>query len=129
MNQNDALIALCRALLEDPKMTGQPGWAKLIIIGEADEDHSGIHGYSYDEQGTCKLVSPSLGWDFDGRLRDLQEAMRAENPTGRAWLKCMIRISVEGRVGADFEYDNPKRWEHTVDNYKERMAEYAQLPV
>lgn len=129
MNQNDALIALCRALLQDPEMTEQPEWRKLIVIGEADELQTGIRGYSYNEQGVCKLVSPSLGRGTDERLRDLQEAMRAENPTGRAWLKCMIRISSEGQVGADFEYDDPKRWDHTVENYKERMAEYASLPV
>ena len=55
--------------------------------------------------------------------------MKAENASGRGWLKCMIRISRNGEVGADFEYNDAKRWEHTTDNYQERIAEYAVIPV
>lgn len=57
------------------------------------------------------------------------DVMKADNPTGRGWLKCMIRISRAGEVGADFEYDDPERWSHTPDNYKQRMQEYAAMPV
>ena len=55
--------------------------------------------------------------------------MKADNASGRGWLKCMIRISRNGEVGADFEYNDAKRWEHTVDNYQQRIAEYAAMPV
>ena len=41
----------------------------------------------------------------------------------------MIRISRAGEIGADFEYDDHKRWEHTTDNYQQRIDEYAALPV
>ena len=53
----------------------------------------------------------------------------ASNPSGRRWLKCMIRHSRAGEVGADFEYDDRSRWSHTPDNYKERIQEYAAMPV
>lgn len=59
----------------------------------------------------------------DGEFKTLHEVMTAESPTGRGWIKCMIRISSEGQVGADFEYDDADRWSHTPDNYKERMRE------
>jgi len=55
--------------------------------------------------------------------------MKQENPTGRGWLKCMLRMSREGELGVDFEYDDPDRWSHTIDNYEERIKEYAAMSV
>ena len=62
-------------------------------------------------------------------MRQLHAVMTAENPNGRGWLKCMIRISRAGEIGADFEYNDVNRWSHTPDNYKERIKEYAAMPV
>lgn len=127
MNQSEALIALCQALLQDPEITEQPNWVKLILIGEVGPGHRGMHGYSYNAQGECLLVAPDAA--VLENLRQLHVAMQAENPQGRGWLKCMIRISSAGDVGADFEYRDADRWSHTPENYKQRIAEYAAMPV
>ncbi|MDO5624486.1 MAG: hypothetical protein Q4G71_07340 [Pseudomonadota bacterium] len=128
MNQDEALIALCHALLKDPKLVSQDGWQKLILIGAVNDASTKIFGYSYNEQGDGRLTSPSRG-DSAEKLEALQQVMKAENATGRGWLKCMIRISRAGEVGADFEYSDPDRWSHTPDNYQDRIKEYAALPV
>ncbi|WP_343292383.1 hypothetical protein AAHN93_09995 [Vandammella animalimorsus] len=128
MNQNDALIDLYKACVQDAKLTAQQGWQKLILIAEVTSASVKTLCYSYNQQGECQWISPSLDFDMD-KLRALQQVMRTEKTNGRGWLKCMIRISRAGEVGADFEYDDPSRWSHTPDNYKQRMAEYAAMPV
>ena len=128
MTKDEALIELCKALLQDPKLVSQEGWQKLVVICEVEEGATSVFGYSYNLSGEGKLTSPSLDFDTD-KVKALYEATKAENDTGRGWLKCMIRISRRGEIGADFEYNDAKRWEHTPKNYKERIKEYAAMPV
>ena len=128
MTKDEALVDLCKTFLQDPELVSQDGWQKLIVIGQVTDASTKIFGYSYNLQGNCELISPSNGKSTD-KLDVLYEVMKADNPNGRGWLKCMIRISRNGEIGADFEYNDAKRWEHTTDNYKERIAEYAAMPV
>jgi len=128
MNKEDALLDFLRALLQDEKFTRQDNWQKLIFIGEFEEDNTGMFGYSYDALGSCMPVAPSLSFD-DDKFRVLHDAMKSEDPKGKGWIKCMIRISRTGKFGADFEYNDPERWKRTIDNTEERMKEYANLPV
>ena len=128
MNKDEALIELCKAFLQDPKLVSQEGWQKLVLIGEVTPASTKIFGYSYNLNGDGKLTSPSNGNSSD-KLEALHEIMKTENDTGRGWLKCMIRISRKGEIGAEFEYNDAKRWEHTTDNYMERIKEYAAMPV
>ena len=127
MNKDEALVQLCKTLLQDPEVVEQHGWQKLVLIGEVDDGDVGMRGYSYDLQGQCLMVAPDPA-NLE-LLKRLHELMKADNATGRGWLKCMIRISRAGEVGADFEYDDPVRWSHTPDNYKQRIQEYAAMPV
>jgi len=128
MNKENALIELCTALLQDTEINEQNDWCKLIIICEVEEDVISIWGYSYDIMGNCLMISPSLSFD-DDKFQFLHNAMKLNNPKGKGWLKCMIRISRTGKFGADFEYNDTDRWSHTIDNGRERMKEYASLPV
>ncbi len=128
MTKDDALIDLCKAFLDDPRLVSQPEWQKLVLIGEVGNGSTEIFGYSYDLDGRGKLTAPSNGVSTD-KMLTLHGLMKSENPNGRGWLKCMIRISRAGEIGADFEYNDPKRWEHTTDNYLERIKEYATLAV
>ena len=128
MTKDEALIDLCKAFLQDHKLTSQEGWQKLVLIGEVTDASTKVFGYSYNLQGEGKLTSPSIDFDLD-KLESLYNIMKADSPHGRGWLKCMIRISHNGEVGADFEYNDPNRWSHTPDNYKQRIAEYAAMPV
>ncbi|QTD45481.1 hypothetical protein [Ottowia testudinis] len=115
-------------MLQDPKLVSQDGWQKLILIGEVNAARTKVFGYSYNQQGDGRLTSPSSGISAE-RLEALHRIMQADNATGRGWLKCMIRVSHAGEIGADFEYDDPERWCHTPDNYQDRIKEYAALPV
>lgn len=128
MNKDEALIELCKTFLADAKLVSQEGWQKLVLIGQVTDASTKIFGYSYNLAGEGQLTSPSNGKSAD-KMEALYETMKAENPNGRGWLKCMIRISRAGEIGADFEYNDPKRWEHTTDNYQERIKEYAAMPV
>ena len=114
-------------MLQDPEVTEQDGWQKLVLIGEVGDGNVGMGGYSYDIQGNCKLVAPKAS-NLDS-LKQLHDVMKADNASGRGWLKCMVRISRNGEVGADFEYNDANRWSHTPDNYKDRIKEYAAMPV
>ena len=128
MTKDEALIELCKTFLQDPKLVSQEGWQKLVLIGEVEEGVTSIFGYSYNLGGDGVLTSPSNGASTQ-KLKDLHAIMKAENDTGRGWLKCMVRISRNGEVGADFEYNDANRWSHTPDNYKDRIKEYAAMPV
>ena len=127
MNKDEALIKLCQDMLKDDYVVEQEGWQKLILIGEVGDVDVSMGGYSYDLQGQCLMVSPAAS--NLKSLKQLHAVMKADNPTGRGWLQCIIRNSRAGEVGADFEYDDPERWSHTPDNYKQRIQEYAAMPV
>jgi hypothetical protein len=126
LNKDEALVDLCKALLQDCHVVEQPGWQKLILIGEVGDGVVGMRGYSYDLQCKCLLIAPGISLD---PLQRLNQLMKADNASGRGWLKCMIRISRNGEVGADFEYNDADRWSHTPENYKDRIKEYASMPV
>ncbi|RRD55633.1 hypothetical protein EII20_14240 [Comamonadaceae bacterium OH2545_COT-014] len=127
MNKDEALVELCKSMLQDSEVTEQDGWVKIVLVGEVGDGHAGMRGYSYNSESKCLLVAPDA--HRLEKLKQLHAVMKAENPSGRGWLKCMIRISSTGDVGADFEYNDPERWSHTPENYKERIAEYAAMPV
>ena len=100
MTKDEALIEYCKTLLQDPEVVEQDGWQKLVVIGEVTSASTKIFGYSYNLQGEGQLTSPSNGKSAD-KLEALYTQMKAENDTGRGWLKCMIRISRLGEIGAD----------------------------
>ena len=126
MSKDELLVDLCQHMLREFELI--PGWRKLIAVGRVGAGHTGLFGYSFDLTGHWEAGSPD-GLETLHALKKLNHAMAAESPTGRGWLKCMIRISRAGEVGADFEYDDPERWSHTPDNYKQRIQEYAAMPV
>ena len=126
MNENEDLIALFKALFNDPKVATQPGWQKLVLIGSV-EGSTRIAGYSFDLAGNYKPVSPDL--DSLLLLRDLHKSMRANNPNGRGWKSCLLRIARNGEVNADFEYSDAARWEVTPNNLEKRIKEFAAMPI
>ncbi|MDO4725336.1 MAG: hypothetical protein Q4A97_11330, partial [Comamonadaceae bacterium] len=65
MNQNEALIDLCKACVQDAKLTAQQGWQKLTLIAEFTSASVKALGYSYNQQGECQLISPSLDFEMD----------------------------------------------------------------
>jgi hypothetical protein len=36
MNDNEQLSALLKAMVNDPKVTAQSGWQKIIMVGKAE---------------------------------------------------------------------------------------------
>lgn len=87
MNQDEALIALCKALPQDPEVVEQPV-AKIDTIGEVGPGVVGMRGYSYNLQSQCQLIAPSIDL---APLQQLHTAMQTQSPTGRGWLRCMLR--------------------------------------
>lgn len=126
MNQDELLVALCKTLLAETER--QPGWSKLIMVGEMDGGSAGMAGYSFDLSGQWKATSPRGGESLD-LMEQLHEAMTAASPTGRPWLACLLRIGSNGEVGADFEYDDAERWAINPRNLAQRIAEFAAMPV
>ena len=59
MTKDKALIELCKALLQDSYVVEQPGWQKLVLIGEVGNGVVGMRGYSYDIQGN---LSADCAW-------------------------------------------------------------------
>lgn len=126
MNQDELLVALCNTLLAETER--QPGWSKLIMVGEMDGGSAGMAGYSFDLSGQWKATSPRGGESLD-LLEQLHEAMTAASPTGRPWLACLLRIGSNGEVGADFEYDDAERWAINPRNLEQRIAEFAAMRI
>lgn len=67
-DQNDALLDLCRAFLQDPKIVSQPAWRKLVLIGSVTDATTTLFGYSYNAAGEGVLTAPSTG--LSGEARD-----------------------------------------------------------
>jgi len=115
LNKDMVLVDLRDTILRNPKMIAQIGWKKIIIVAEVDIGLVGVRCYSYDSQGKYQLVSPGISDSNEpsilDKIKDLHTLVKQENPTGRGWLKCMLRMS------------------RAIDNYEERIKEYANLPV
>lgn len=127
VDQNESLIALMSAVARDPRATSQPGWQKIILVGEADAQSVGISGFSFDADGRSHPVAPT-GPALD-LMEQLRDEMAAANPTGRAWTACLLRLGSDGQIGVDFEYDDADRWAVTPANLATRVAEFRDLPV
>ncbi|UOR03137.1 hypothetical protein MUN77_07585 [Leucobacter allii] len=110
MSSNDSLQALCRLLLADPKLTSQPGWSRLALIFRVSSDHFSAEGFSFDSDQRSRPISPSPGSGVEDAFRRLQKAMRAEHPQDRAWLSCLLQISIDGRAALAVEYVVDGRW-------------------
>lgn len=126
-DHNGEWMGFCELLSKDPKVTAQPGWTKLVLIGEAGTGRARMFGYSYNADGACRLMAPNV--DMLLAFRSLYRSMHDVDPSGRPWVACMIRLSAAGDAALEFEYDDSQRWDHTPANYERRIAEYAALEV
>ena len=129
MSADDALVDLARRLFTDARMTAQPGWRRMFLIGRAEPGHVSLEGFTFDAENAGRPTSPSSESGVADALVALQEAMQAENPTGRAWISCLVRISSEGSIALDVEYDDASRWAPKGRQYREHMASFADMPV
>ncbi|MFV0373369.1 hypothetical protein [Microbacterium sp.] len=127
MDQNESLLALMSAVARDPKATSQPGWQKIVLVGEVDAQSAGVGGYSYDVDGRAQPVAATA--PVVDLMEQLRDDMATASPTGRAWKACLLRLGSDGQVGADFEYDDDDRWAITPANVATRIAEFRDLPV
>lgn len=123
MSQDELLVTLCQAVVKecDPP----DNWVKLMMVGDVEPGAVGMSGYAFDPQNEWKAVSP--GEESLDLLEKLWQAMTQQ--AGRPWLSCLIRIGRDGRIGADFEYDDEDRWAVRPATLQTRIAEFAATPV
>ena len=110
-------------------MTAQPGWQRMFLICRVSEASTSLEGFTFDADGTGRPTSPSPQSGAADAAEALQEAMRAENPAGRAWITCLLRVSAEGSIALDVEYDDAARWAPKSRQYREFMESFAEMPV
>ncbi len=122
MTENmDLMGNIAKAVVTSSKMQAID-WEEISIICEID-DHgkmNGVYGYAYGSDGVYQAVVP--------RIRELAEPIEIY----RAWLqgdaaqgfkKILFQFNKRsGKVNADFEYDDPSRWQITPSNV-EHMIE------
>jgi hypothetical protein len=126
MNKDELLVAVCQSVLAETDPVD--GWSKLMLIGKASGSSASLGGYSFDATGQWKAVSPRGGRTLE-LLAQLNAAMAADSPTGRPWLACLLRISRNGEIGADFEYNDAARWAVTPRTMNQRIQELAAMSV
>ena len=97
MNQDEALIALCKALLQDPDVVEQPGWQKLILIGEVGPGVVGMRGYSYNVQSQCQLIAPSIDL---APLQQLHTAMQAQGADTGVYIAAQGTVTEQAQTFA-----------------------------
>lgn len=128
MNRDEALKDLCRALITDDEVVGQPDWRKVVMVGVVQGDNARMHGYCFDAAGDWEAAAPRQRGTLD-LLRRFRSAMAEADPQQRAWVSCLIRFDPDGQVGLDFEYDDPARWAVTPGNQARRVEEFRAMPV
>lgn len=117
------LLRIGRLIVGDPVLR-DGDWDAYALIVRYDDGaiDRRISGFRYRDAGGYEAATPrapALGEALDA----LREATRVD---GQApWGACVLRLRRDsGRLHADFEYDDPARWDIRPDNLDE-IAERA----
>src|SRR5262245_6389296 len=106
---------IASAIVNSKKMEGVD-WSEISIVvtvddgGEANE----IFGYAYDASGYYTAVAP--------RLREIEQPVATywqwlRNDGDKGFQKILFQFNrISRRVNADFEYEDPRRWQVTPNN-------------
>lgn len=111
-NARDTLIQrIGRLLAADPVLAGVAwdGYALIARYDEAGTASRRLSGFRYLDDGGFEAATPS-----DPALGDALDALReATRVAARApWDACVVRLRHDtGKLHAEFEYDDPGRWD------------------
>lgn len=123
-DDRDALLLRIGRLLAGDAVLAETQWDGFALIaryGDGVIDRR-IAGFAYRDGGGFEASTPrdpALGTALDA----LREATRID---GKApWQACVVTLRrASGRLHADFEYDDPARWDITPDTLED-VAERA----
>jgi hypothetical protein len=122
MDRNDLIVRLARVVAQDAGLMLN-GWAHLVLISVVESGAVDVSGFCYTEDGRAVPVSPTDFALFDA-IDALRQAM-AEADDGRAWLAALFRIRrADGKLSAEFEYEQAARWAVTPANVQARAREF-----
>jgi len=113
------LTELGQQIIADPRYAGQD-WQGITVVIQV-EPRQRMFGYIYRPDGSWTAGMPDLDATIDKAI-DLSQAMRADGK--EAWKACLIQITRPGpKLNADFEYDDPARWNITPANLRQKVEE------
>lgn len=115
-----ALQELGQSVMTDERLADTP-WQAIALVIQIEPRRS-LFGYRYHEDGNWRADTPAAARQTLEKARALAEAMRVPGRT--MWKACLLQISRPGpKLKADFEYDDPSRWNITPANLKQRVEE------
>ncbi len=128
MSKDELLFDVCKALLSDEEVVGTGLWSKIVMGGCIEAGSASLSGFCFDAHGDWEAAAPRNRQALP-LLRALNDAMAGESPDQKRWVACRIVIGANGKLAADFDYDDPARWAITASTHEKVLAEFAALPV
>ncbi|WP_292868069.1 hypothetical protein [Mesorhizobium sp.] len=107
--------AIARAIADSGELAGVD-WVEVsaIFAFDADGDVNQSYGYAYDARGEAHAAT-FLEDGIEREVNAYREWLR--KPGDKGLIKMLFQFNRQTlRVNADFEYDDPLRWQVTPDN-------------
>ena len=115
MNKDELVQQIGQLLIEDPMISRQP-WDHLVIVAHVKDRSVQVKGFAYSGNSDVTPTGPRNFAIID-KFEALNKAML--EPGKESWKACLVRISAEGHISIDFEYDKPEKWLVTPSNIEE----------
>ncbi len=122
MSENMELMGnIARGIFDDSSLQGVE-WDELSVVFSFEDDGfcSGNFGYAYTKHGKETAFAVD-SMEVEKVAESYREWLRQEGDKG--FIKMLFQFNrVTRKVNADFEYDDPSRWQVTPKNL-DRMIE------
>lgn len=116
MSENMELMSdIAKAIFNSDELTGIE-WTSVSVIFEVNDEGKvdGTYGYAYDQIGKAFPIAPRPR-EVRQPVAVYREWLRQEGDKG--FIKMLFQFNrVTRQVKADFEYDDPSRWQITPKN-------------
>lgn len=76
--------------------------------------------FYFDARGRTGFISPNYKQDILHKAQLLQDAL-IDNK--RPWIVCLVKVTREGEVSVDFEYENENRWGGKPTGLKDELLQ------
>ena len=123
MSENIELMGAIAKAIFDSDELDDVDWVSVSVVFEVNEDGKvdGTFGYAYDQTGKATPIAPRPR-EVRQPVADYREWLRQEGDKG--FSKMLFQFNRETRqVKADFEYDDPSRWQITPKNVDAMIKE------
>ncbi|KAA0688135.1 hypothetical protein DTW90_32510 [Neorhizobium sp. P12A] len=123
MSENLELMGDIASVIINSRKMGGVDWSEISIAVTVDEsgEANEIFGYTYDASGNYTAVAP--------RLREIEQPEAAywqwlRNDGKKGFQKILFQFNrTSRRVNADFEHEDPGRWQVTPNNVDSIIAQ------